>query len=314
MIIKFRKLFPDAVIPQRASAGAVGYDVTAYHVISKQTRKKEYELPYTIFAGGSVLFGIGISFALHLGVDCQVRPRSGLASKFDIELGNSPGTVDPDYRGEISVLLRNRSQADFVIEKGMRIAQLVFTHVELPDLVEEETLPETVRDTGGFGSTGLHEISESVRKEIRQGQIEIDKYFMSIVRAIAEKSDCLRPDRKFGCLITREDKIISAGFNNMTFECNTSAGCIRDTYKMSTGHDNDRGCVHAEEAAILNHAHLGGRSLENTTLYVNAEPCIKCAKMIVQSGIKTVVVPGKIYPINGVDFLEAHGVEVRTIV
>ncbi|MBI4433851.1 dUTP diphosphatase [Candidatus Uhrbacteria bacterium] len=160
MRIPIKRLFPDAQIPVRASDGAVGYDVYAYHVVDKHTRESLGALPVTIPPQGSVLLGIGVVFAVPPEYDCQVRPRSGLASKHDIELSNSPGTVDPDYRGEASVLLRNRSDCPFVVEKGMRVAQLVFTKVELPVFTETDTLPSTARDTGGFGSTGLFALPE----------------------------------------------------------------------------------------------------------------------------------------------------------
>ncbi|MBI2483029.1 dUTP diphosphatase [Candidatus Uhrbacteria bacterium] len=168
MHIPIQKLFSDAKIPVRASAGAVGYDVYAYHVIDKQTRASAGALPVTIPPHGSVLLGIGVAFVVPPEYDCQVRPRSGLASKHDIELSNSPGTVDPDYRGEASVLLRNRGDQPFVVEKGMRVAQLVFTKVELPAFTETDTLPPTVRDTGGFGSTGLFEVSVSEMHQLKR--------------------------------------------------------------------------------------------------------------------------------------------------
>lgn len=315
MIIKFKKLYPDAIIPQRASSGAVGYDVAAYQVINKLTRKPSDDLlePAYIQASKSKLFGIGISFALPDGVDCQVRPRSGLANKYDIELSNSPGTVDPDYRGEVSVLLRNRGTEEFAVEKGMRIAQLVFTRVLLPDLVQEVELSETKRDTGGFGSTGLHEISNGIEDEAKAEQLKRDQSFMAATLAISNLSDCLRVGRKFGCLIVKDDNIIAQGYNHMTSDCSIKTGCIRNIENMSTGQHNDRGCDHAEEAAILNHGRTGGPSLQNSTLYVNSEPCIKCAKMIIGCGISTVVVPGNVYPVNGLKFLSEYGIEIRQV-
>jgi dUTP pyrophosphatase len=158
MQIAMKKLFPGAQVPARASAGAVGYDVYAYHAIDKHTRVHSHDLPIVIPPGGSVLVGIGVAMAVPFPYDCQVRPRSGLASKYDIELSNAPGTIDPDYRGEASILLRNRGDQPFTVERGMRVAQLVFTRVEIPELLEVEDLPSTIRDAGGFGSTGLFEL------------------------------------------------------------------------------------------------------------------------------------------------------------
>lgn len=130
MQIPVKKLFPSATLPVRASEGAVGYDVYAHHVINKNTREHSGDLPTAIPAGGSILIGIGVALAVPPGYDCQVRPRSGLASRHDIELSNSPGTVDPDYRGETSILLRNRGSSPFTIAPGMRVAQIIFTKVE----------------------------------------------------------------------------------------------------------------------------------------------------------------------------------------
>lgn len=96
----------------------------------------------------------GLIMALPSGHEGQVRPRSGLASKHGITLPNAPGTIDEDYRGEISVPLINLSQTPFAIEHGMRIAQLVVAPVVQCDIVTAEKLTETARGTGGFGSTG----------------------------------------------------------------------------------------------------------------------------------------------------------------
>ena len=91
---------------------------------------------------------------LPVGIEAQVRPRSGLAAKHGITVLNSPGTVDADYRGEIGVILVNLSDTDFKIENGERIAQLVIAKHERADWLEVEQLSDTVRGEGGFGSTG----------------------------------------------------------------------------------------------------------------------------------------------------------------
>jgi dUTP pyrophosphatase len=97
----------------------------------------------------------GIFMELPVGFEAQVRPRSGLAFKKGITVLNSPGTVDADYRGEVGVILVNLSAEEFVIEDGARIAQMVIAKHEQADWVEVETLDETERGAGGFGSTGV---------------------------------------------------------------------------------------------------------------------------------------------------------------
>lgn len=92
---------------------------------------------------------------LPVGYECQVRPRSGLALKKGVTVLNTPGTIDADYRGEVGVILINLSQEDFVIEDGERIAQLVFARFEQAQFEVAETLSETERGAGGFGSTGV---------------------------------------------------------------------------------------------------------------------------------------------------------------
>jgi len=160
--VEIQKIREDSRIPERASAGAIGFDIYASRVLDKMTREVIGELPIEIPSGGSILIGIGVRIAIPFPWQCEVRPRSGLASKYDIELSNAPGTIDPDFRGEAGVLLRNRGDKPFVIEKDMRIAQLIFSEVKIPDLIEVNELSQTIRGEGGFGSTGLFEIQEKV--------------------------------------------------------------------------------------------------------------------------------------------------------
>ena len=101
-----------------------------------------------------VLVPTGLAVAIPENYEIQVRPRSGLAAKNGISVLNTPGTVDADYRGEIKVILVNLSVENFKIEPGQRIAQMVLCPVIKAELVEVETLPESVRGSGGFGSTG----------------------------------------------------------------------------------------------------------------------------------------------------------------
>ena len=96
----------------------------------------------------------GLFIELPIGIEAQVRPRSGLAAKKGITVLNAPGTIDADYRGEIGVILVNLSNEDFIIENGERIAQLVIAKHERADWVEVKELSETSRGKGGFGSTG----------------------------------------------------------------------------------------------------------------------------------------------------------------
>jgi dUTP pyrophosphatase len=110
--------------------------------------------PLTIPPGGRVLVPTGLCVALPAGHELQVRPRSGLALKHGITMPNTPGTVDEDYRGELSVILMNAGQESFTVERGMRIAQAVLAPVTHAEWAEVEALPETRRGTGGFGSTG----------------------------------------------------------------------------------------------------------------------------------------------------------------
>lgn len=102
------------------------------------------------------LIPTGIAIALPRGTEAQVRPRSGLAAKFGVTVVNAPGTVDADYRGELKVSLINLGTDDFKIERGMRIAQMVIAPYIRADFQEtSDELPETLRGTGGFGSTGV---------------------------------------------------------------------------------------------------------------------------------------------------------------
>ena len=101
-----------------------------------------------------ILISTGLFFEIPIGFEGQIRPRSGLAFKHGITVLNSPGTIDADYRGEIKVLLVNLSNVDFKIERGERIAQIVFARHEHANWQVVETLDDTVRGGGGFGSTG----------------------------------------------------------------------------------------------------------------------------------------------------------------
>ena len=100
------------------------------------------------------LVSTGLLMELPEGMECQVRPRSGLALKHGITLPNSPGTIDPDYRGELRIIMQNLGPQAVTLRRGERIAQLVFSRFEAPEVVEVDELSETARGKGGFGSTG----------------------------------------------------------------------------------------------------------------------------------------------------------------
>ena len=130
-------------LPKYETVGSSGLDLIAN--IDKEIILKPNE---------RTLVPTGLSVAIPENYEIQVRPRSGLAAKNGISVLNTPGTVDADYRGEIKVILINLSLENFKIEPGQRIAQMVLCPVVKAELVEVDTLPETVRGSGGFGSTG----------------------------------------------------------------------------------------------------------------------------------------------------------------
>lgn len=105
-------------------------------------------------SGERALIPTGLAIALPDGYEAQIRPRSGLALKNGISLVNSPGTIDADYRGEIGVILINHGAADFTVERGMRIAQMVIAPYTRAEFSEVPSLPVSERGAGGFGSTG----------------------------------------------------------------------------------------------------------------------------------------------------------------
>lgn len=135
----------DLPLPSHQSAGAAGLDLMA---------AIPTEAPIVVPPGGRVLMPTGFAIALPAGSEAQVRPRSGLASRYGVTVLNSPGTIDADYRGEIRVILINLGNEPFSIMRGMRIAQLVIAPVQRALLREQASLDETERAGGGFGSTG----------------------------------------------------------------------------------------------------------------------------------------------------------------
>lgn len=131
-------------LPAYETAQAVGLDVRA-----------NIGEPITLGPLERTMVPTGLYFQIPEGYEIQVRPRSGLAAKHGVTVINSPGTIDPDYRGELKVLLVNLSNEPFVIEPGERVAQLVFARYERLAWEEAVVLDETSRGAGGFGSTGV---------------------------------------------------------------------------------------------------------------------------------------------------------------
>jgi dUTP pyrophosphatase len=132
-------------LPAYQSHGAAGMDLFAAVAARR---------PVRLAPGARALIPTGLVLELPAGFEAQVRPRSGLALRHGITVLNSPGTIDCDYRGEVKVLLANLGEAAFSIERGERIAQLVFQRVERASLVEIAAASPTPRGVGGFGSTG----------------------------------------------------------------------------------------------------------------------------------------------------------------
>lgn len=130
-------------LPGYATDGAAGMDLLA-----------AVQDTVILQPGARTLVPTGLAIALPPGHELQIRPRSGLALKHGIVLPNSPGTIDEDYRGELQVIVMNAGDAPFSIERGARIAQAVLAPVLRAEWQEVETLDDTIRSTGGFGSTG----------------------------------------------------------------------------------------------------------------------------------------------------------------
>ena len=132
-------------LPAYETTGSAGMDLRA--AVAE-------DAPVTLAPGARALVPTGLKIALEPGHEAQVRPRSGLALKHGLTCLNAPGTIDSDYRGEVGVILVNHGQEPFVIRRGERIAQLVVARYEQAVIAEVETLDETARGAGGFGSTG----------------------------------------------------------------------------------------------------------------------------------------------------------------
>lgn len=141
--IQITKCKENAVIPKYAKSGDAGVDLTSTE-------------EYLLKPGNRVLVSTGLKIALPDGYEAQIRPRSGLALKNGISIVNTPGTIDAGYRGEIGVIVINHGSEDFLIEKGMRICQMVINKFEQAIFEEVDELTETERGDGGFGHSGTN--------------------------------------------------------------------------------------------------------------------------------------------------------------
>jgi dUTP pyrophosphatase len=141
MKLKIKKLNEEAQIPKYATPGAAGFDLSAIETIG-------------IGPGETKLVKTGLAVAVPIGYELQVRPRSGTSLKTGLRVANAPGTVDSDYRGEVCVIMNNTGNEHYYIAKGDRIAQGVICPVFQVEFEETDTLDDTARGAGGFGSTG----------------------------------------------------------------------------------------------------------------------------------------------------------------
>ena len=140
--VAVKRLHPDAVVPDRAYAGDAGFDLTS---------RERVELE----PGARAVVGTGIAVAIPPGHAGLVLPRSGLAAEHGLGKVNGPGLIDEGYRGEVKVILLNTDEQEpFVVEPGMRVAQLVLVEVASVRLLEVDDLPASERGTGGLGSSG----------------------------------------------------------------------------------------------------------------------------------------------------------------
>jgi dUTP pyrophosphatase len=141
--VLIKKLDTAVELPKYKTSGASGMDIKAFIKNS-----------ITVKPNTSTLISTGLCVAFSKDYEIQVRPRSGLAAKNNVSVLNTPGTIDSDYRGEIKVIIFNHGNENFIINNGDRIAQIILTPVIKMELEETLDLPETIRGTGGFGSTG----------------------------------------------------------------------------------------------------------------------------------------------------------------
>ena len=141
--ILIKKTNKEVITPKYKTDGSSGVDLSAF-----------LEKKVVIKPNSSELIPTGLQVAIPEELEIQIRPRSGLAAKESIGVLNSPGTIDSDYRGELKIILFNHGKEDFIINNGDRIAQMVLVPIIKMEFEEVDSLPDTVRGQGGFGSTG----------------------------------------------------------------------------------------------------------------------------------------------------------------
>jgi len=142
--ILIKRLSKNIPLPKYETDGSSGMDIAA-----------NVEKNIEIEPGKSEVIPTGLAISIPKNFEIQIRPRSGLAAKNQISILNTPGTIDADYRGELKVILINLGNKNFVVEKGLRIAQMILCPVVKANIKEVETLESTKRGSGGFGSTGV---------------------------------------------------------------------------------------------------------------------------------------------------------------
>ena len=139
--VKIKRIHDDALLPMQANPGDAGMDL--------------YSIETTLIPSGEAkLIRTGLQIELPKGTEAQIRPRSGLALKYSVTVLNSPGTIDEGYRGEIGVIIINHGKETFIVEKSMRIAQMVIQTVPVVQLTEVNELSQSERGSSGFGSSG----------------------------------------------------------------------------------------------------------------------------------------------------------------
>ena len=141
--ILIKRISQNIPLPKYETSGSSGMDLSA-----------NIESSIKIEPGKTSIIPTGLSISIPRNFELQIRPRSGLAAKNQITVLNTPGTIDADYRGEIKVILINLSNRSFLVEKGMRIAQMILSPVIKAKIIEVKELKKTDRGSGGFGSTG----------------------------------------------------------------------------------------------------------------------------------------------------------------
>jgi deoxyuridine 5'-triphosphate nucleotidohydrolase len=306
---------PKLLMPHYQTDYAAAVDLWAIRAFNDpKTRAEsgEKEFPVIIEPGHQVMFGCGIAMAIPVGIYGDLRPRSGLAAS-GVNLSNAPGTVDPDYRGEVGMLLRNYTDEPITINHRDRIAQLLFceyVHAGL-QMVDYHELPKTRRSVGGFGSTGISGMGPGESGFLEEQKL-LDLYCMSVVINVAAMSNCVRgckldeaghamrdtnghlisPKRRLGCVFAQGHAILSTGYNAQypgSERCE-DVGCLRDKLGIESGQQMEQcRAIHAEGMAISRAADQGV-NLSGSTMYCNAEPCLYCAKLIAGLDIEAVVV------------------------